>query len=205
MKKNIIIALVACVVMFIAYSLILSYYRKKITKKAFDLIKAQKGPQLDELLTKKSTSFFLKPFELYRLKLINAASKGNQNEIANRYAAFDTLRMNKAEKENIYSDAYFYFMSRQDSEHASKYYKLLEEIGDYKNKFNIECSYNTFIEHGYKYLDDALVRYNSSNDAQKISLASLISSMYANKGDKQNAIKYDEVAKKGVEKIKKNK
>ena len=203
MKKNIIIALVACVLMFIVYSIILSYYRKKITKKAFDLIKAQKGPQLDELLLKKSTNFFLKPFELYRLKLINAANKGNQNEVANRYAAFDTLRMNKAEKENIYSDAYFYFMSRQDCERATKYYKLLDEIGDYSNKFNIQCSYNTFIEHEYKYLDDALVRYNSSNETQKISLASLISSMYANKGDKQNADKYDAIAKKGVEKIRK--
>lgn len=202
MDNKVIIALVICVVLFIAYAIVFSYKRKSLTQKAFKLISEKNYVELDKMCLKKSSNFFLNPFELYRIKLISAASKGNDREIANRYEAFDTLRMNKKEKENIYSDAYFWFMSRNNSEKAKKYYDLLEQIGDYYNKFNIQCSYNTFIEHGYKYLDDALVRYNTANDAQKLSLASLISTMYANKGDVENAKKYDDIAKKDVEKIK---
>lgn len=200
MNKTIIIVLVICVVLFIAYLVSFSVIRNKITNKAFNTIKNKNTEELNKVLSSKSANFFLKPFELYRLRLIYAASKGNDKEIEKSYASFDQLRMNKSEKENIYSDAYFYFMSKQDNANAKKYYELLEQIGDYKNKFNIQCSYNTFIEHDYKYLEDAIIRYNSSSNTNKVSLASLISAMYANKGDAANSKKFDDIAKSGINK-----
>lgn len=199
MNKNIVIPLIICVLLTAIYLFVFSYFRRKITYDVFSAIKSGNKNDLDKILSSKVSNFFLKPFELYRFKLINAAKKGNDKEIIKRYEDFDNLRMNKAEKENIYSDAYFYFVSKGDNECAKKYYNLLEEIGDYRNKFAIECSYNTFIENDYKYLDEALERYNQSNDTAKISLASLISAMYANKGDEHNSKKFDAISKKGLE------
>lgn len=202
MNKPTTIAIIICAVLTISYIIFFSYKRKQITQKAFSYIKNKQLSELDTLCKKKTTIFFLKPFELYRIKLINAASKGNDKEIANRYKAFDELRMNRKEKENIYSDAYFWFISKNDEINSKKYYDLLEEIGDYSNKFNVQCSYNTFIEHGYKYLDQALIRYNMVDDVQKISLASLISTMYTNKNDIDNATKYNNKTKDIIEKYK---
>lgn len=203
MDNIVVIAITICIILTVGYLILFTYKRKQITNKAFTFIKNKNYSDLDNLCKKKSANFFLKPFELYRIKLISAASKGDDKEIANRYKAFDSLRMSKKEKENIYSDAYFWFVSKNNMEEAKKYYLLLEEIGDYNNKFSIQCSYNTFVEHGYKYLDDAIIRYNMANDALKVSLASLISSMYLNKGDKENATKYDNLTKDIINKLKK--
>lgn len=188
------ISIGVCVVLMAIYIFVITRSHKKITEKLLLDIANNKQDDFNKLMKKNTTGFFVKPFELYRLNLLNAVKNKTKKDIDDAYDAFNQLNMNVNQKVNIYTDAFYYYLSNNNITKCKEYYELLSYIDSYPNKFNIDCSYNTFIENGYKYLNEALDKLNLCKANEKPMLLSLISTMYKNKNDKDNEAKYQKMA-----------
>lgn len=172
--------------------------KKKYQDKFVELFQNKKFDELEELLNKKIVKYTFMPFNIEYLRLNIAFVKDDEKAINNQFEVFSKMPMNTKQKEDVYIKYFNYYVMIEDMERAKKAYELVQSLKNDNIKKNADITYDIFCEKGYKYLDEIKESADNATGEMKGYNSYLVSLMYDNKGDKENAEKYKEIAKSSL-------
>ncbi|MBQ1899491.1 MAG: hypothetical protein II153_01160, partial [Erysipelotrichaceae bacterium] len=69
---------------------------------------------------------------------------------------FEGMDLKDPQKKKIYPKIFYYYIDRGRKEDAKRYYEEISKFSVYKNKKDIDMTYDAYIAKGHKYLDEAL-------------------------------------------------
>lgn len=203
MKTNEIIYLVAGIV-FILLLIIEKIVSKTIATKLAESIYAGDFVTYDKLRNSKLTRYLFRPFNLEFSDLNKALIQGDIQEIEKSLEKLEKIRMNKRQKETLYTKVFYYYVLKQQKEGATKYYHLIKDLEKEDIMKDVNIFYDTFIMEGHEYLDELLEALTTIPDDSRADYESIVSKMYENKGDKENARKYKIMAEEHFQAMKKS-
>ena len=132
--------------------------------------------------------------ELIRFNV--AEIRKEQSRIEESIANFEKMELKDSQKRKIYQRIFYYYVDRGKKTEAKKYYQELDSLGVYKNKKDVEMTYDTFINNGHRYLDESLERLKKAKAEEIPTLEKNIARMYENKGIHAEAKKYARLAER---------
>lgn len=160
-----------------------------ITNRLTTYILNSENEKYIELRNKKLTVTFLPVFNLLYMDLSKAIKDVDIDGAKELLNSLTKIKLNKNQKASVYTRAFFFYLSINENDTANKYYTLLKK-NEIKTDFNIEVSYDVFINKGYKYIEKLEELFDKSNDYEKVRIASILANAYENKQDKKNQNKY---------------
>ena len=192
MNKYLPVAIV--VVIFIIIATIISYTKKAIYKKMLTAIQLKDHDTFMELTNNKLTKFLFSMMYIDSLRLEEAIIRNNKKDVALYLDNLSKQKLSEKNAENVYGQAYNYYLSIGDTVMTTKLYEKIKELKNDRFKREFDRSYNIYIEKGYKYLDEMLDEVEHMEPVNAGVHEYLISLMYANKGDKENYNKYKKLS-----------
>ena len=186
----IIISGVLLIVLIVIERLIMKYIGNKLSIYAFSI----RFDDYARLRNKWYTVYLFNSFNLSFLDLNVAIFKGNIKQIEECFESFDKMKMSKKQKETVYSRAFYYYLMKKEKEKTTRYYHLLKDLDKPEIMKDINIFYNTFIEGGCDYLDEVLDGYKNCHKDQRADFESILSRIYENMNDLNNAQKYKQMA-----------
>lgn len=108
----------------------------------------------------------------------------------------EAMQLNKAQKKKIYPRIFYHYIDANKLLEAKQYYEKIKEYDVYKNKKDIERTYDAYILKGHKYLDETLKDLSKASKQEKPALEKLIAKMYENKNINAEAKKYYRLAER---------
>lgn len=200
MDPKILIAIVA--VIFIA-DMGLQFYQNKKRNSLFEQLSsflAKKDyASFDKLIDSSETKKLFPVYNIAFLKLNEAMLKEDKKAIDQAFDSFD-MRMNNAQKEALYKKGFYYYLGLEDRTKTRTYYDLLKEL-KVKDEKMLDVMYDTYIDKGYKFLEDVKTLADQMKDEQKMPYYALLADMYRNKGDEDEAKKYEKLLAEQTEKL----
>lgn len=160
-----------------------------ITNRLTTYILNSENEKYIELRNKKLTVTFLPVFNLLYMDLSKAIKDVDIDGAKEVLNSLTKIKLNKNQKASVYTRAFYFYLSINENDIANKYYTLLKK-NEIKTDFNIEVSYDVFINKGYKYIEKLQELFDKSNDYEKVRIASILANAYENKQDKKNQNKY---------------
>lgn len=115
---------------------------------------------------------------------------------------FEGMDLKDPQKKKIYPKIFYYYIDRGRKEDAKRYYEEISKFSVYKNKKDIDMTYDAYIAKGHKYLDEALNTLKKVNRADLPFRERLIAKMYENKGINAEAKKYSRMAERHEKELK---
>ena len=107
---------------------------------------------------------------------------------------FEEMDLRDSQKKKIYPKIFYYYIDRNRKQDAKQYYEKLSQFGVYKNKKDIDMTYDAYIKGGHQYLDEALASLPRTAKEDLPAKEKLIAKMYENKGISAEAKKYSNLA-----------
>lgn len=204
-KKNIILFAVV-LALIIGYEILRRVLTNKQSDKLMKLFLEGNFKEFDKQIDSKLTRYLIPPFNQDYMKLNSYLARGDEKKIHEMFSRFDKVRLNAAQKELVYTNAFYYYVGLKDENKARKYYNLLmESTSDEDSRKEIDRMFDIYINNGYKYLEDTEKEYRNADEREKMKLQALLAVMYENKGDKKKAQEYydriAELEQKVVEKM----
>lgn len=144
----------------------------------------------NRLLEKRYTKYFVNEFNLYYMQLNQAFMNNKPEEITEAFSRFDSLKLKQNQKELLYTNAFYYFASKNDEKQAQKYLNLVNDMKLCKDKENINLYYSICFEHNTQCLDVLLEMLNEAHPQQRQQISFMISKVYQNMGNKKKAEEY---------------
>ena len=138
----------------------------------------------------------LSAFDKELIRFNVAKARKEQSNIEASIRNFEQMNLKDSQKKKIYQRIFYYYVDRNKKAEAKKYYQELESLNVYKNKKDVEVTYDTFINGGHKYLNETLERLKKAKAEELPSLERNISRMYENKGVHSEAKKYARLAER---------
>ena len=138
----------------------------------------------------------ISPFEKELIRFNVAETRKEQSRIEESIHNFEKMDLKDSQKRKIYQRIFYYYVDRNKKAEAKKYYQELNSLGVYKNKKDVEMTYDTFINNGHRYLDESLERLKKAKAEEVPTLEKNISRMYENKGIHAEAKKYARLAER---------
>ena len=155
----------------------------------------------DKLRNNPLTKVLVKSVNLFYLDLNRAMAGHDDSQVLNLLKIAGKLRISTEQKEDICIKVFYYYLSAENKDGCRKSYRMLKDINP--DNVTLDIINDTFVEGGYKYLEEILESYDNSPEEQKASQASLLAAMYENKGDKAKAKKYHEISERYINRLKK--
>ena len=183
---NLLLIFIVLIIITVGSELIIS---TSITNKLITYIFNSENEKYIKLRNKKLTTTFLPVFNLFYLDLSKAIKDKDIDGAKEILNSLTKIKLNKRQKTSVYTRAFYFYLSINENDIASKYYHALKK-NEIDTDFNIEVSYDVFINKGYKYIDELEDLFNKSNDLEKVRIASILCNAYENKQDKKNQNKY---------------
>ena len=183
---NLLLIFIVLIIITVGSELIIS---TSITNKLTTYIFNSENEKYIKLRNKKLTTTFLPVFNLFYLDLSKAIKDKDIDGAKEILNSLTKIKLNKRQKTSVYTRAFYFYLSINENDIASKYYHALKK-NEIDTDFNIEVSYDVFINKGYKYIDELEDLFNKSNDLEKVRIASILCNAYENKQDKKNQNKY---------------
>ena len=200
MDPKILIAIVA--VIFVA-DMGLQFYQNKKRNSLFEQLSsflAKKDyASFDKLIDSSETKKLFPVYNIAFLKLNEAMLKEDKKAIDQAFDSFD-MRMNNAQKEALYKKGFYYYLGLEDRTKTRVYYDLLKEL-KVKDEKMLDVMYDTYIDKGYKFLEDVKTLADQMKDEQKMPYYALLADMYRNKGDEDEAKKHEKLLAEQTEKL----
>ena len=138
----------------------------------------------------------LSAFDKELIRFNVAEARKEQSNIEASIRNFEQMNLKDSQKKKIYQRIFYYYVDRNKKAETKKYYQELESLNVYKNKKDVEVTYDTFINGGHKYLNETLERLKKAKAEELPSLERNISRMYENKGVHSEAKKYARLAER---------
>lgn len=200
MDPKILIAIVA--VIFVA-DMGLQFYQNKKRNSLFEQLSSFLAKKdfvsFDELIDSSETKKLFPVYNIAFLKLNEAMLKEDKKAIDQAFDSFD-MRMNNAQKEALYKKGFYYYLGLEDRAKTRVYYDLLKEL-KVKDEKMLDVMYDTYIDKGYQFLEDVKTLADQMKDEQKMPYYALLADMYRNKGDEDEAKKYEKLLAEQTEKL----
>lgn len=145
--------------------------------------------KFDQLIDSEDAQRRIAPFNRHYMKL-NAAILRNKN-IDAVLESFEKIKMNQAQKNELYSKAFGYYVEKENKEKSSYYKDKI--LNDTKSESLHEMAnrmYSIYIDKSDMYLDILLKENESLTGAKRASNDALLAKIYENKKDNVNQEKY---------------
>lgn len=181
-------------------------YTMNSKKKSADLLQ-----QLNTLLANEEYEEFeklidtpevKKSFTAYNvafMKLNKAMMKNNPSEITQAFANFN-IKMNPVQRETVLKRAFYYYIGVKDFKRTEHYYNLLKDM-NVKDQVTLDIMYDTYVNKGYRYLEEVLNNYERLSEEDQAPYIALIADMYKNKGDNEKAKEFEDKTQKIIQEI----
>lgn len=190
MKTLAVVVVVAIVMFTIINTLKTKNYRKLIGY----LEKGDYNSFYKTIETKKIKLLFPKS-SLLDLKLNASLVQQNKKEAIFYLEQLCSLPLTTPQKENYYMKAFNFFVGLNDKKNSKKYLDLINALDNERMKMEANRVYNIYILKNDKYLSELKEELEGMEDYQKGVNEYLISIIYKNKKDFENAKKYEALSK----------
>ena len=107
---------------------------------------------------------------------------------------FEKGELTLRQKKTVCPKIFYYYIDHKKTEDAARYYEILKDIPVYPNKKDVEMTYDAYVTKGYGNLDEALKSLKRISKEELPARERLIAKMYENKGIRQEAKKYANLA-----------
>ena len=145
------------------------------------------------------SSFGAKTLSAFDKKLIRfnvAEIKRDYPKMETLIKDFDAMDLKDSQKKKIYPKIFYYYIDRGRKQDAKAVYEKLSAFSVYKNKKEIDMSYDAYVSEGHRYLEDALKSLKRTAKRDLPDKEKLIAKMYENKGIHAEAKKYRRLAER---------
>lgn len=180
---------------------------KLLSNKEFNHIIEMLDKKEFEELDKRLNSFYYKlifqPFNLEYMKLNSYILQDNDEKVHEQFVNFTKYRLNDAQKNEVYAKVCSYFVTSGNKEYAKEALDKIDTLKDERIKTSSHMVYDTYINKGSKYLDDALKAVDEAKGADKAMMQLLVAQMYKNKGEVNKAKEFEAKGKEELTKPKK--
>lgn len=191
----------AVVVVAIIVAIVINHEKKKRYQEILIAIQNKDHKTFNKLLESKSTKFLYPAMYLDSLRLNEAMLRDNKEDVDKVLTRLTKNKLKPKDKESVYAQAYNYYLSLKDNEKTKEWYLKIQELDNDRLKKEISRTYDIYVEKGYKYLDEMLNEVENMDPTNAGVNEFLISLMYQNKGDKENAKKYRQLSEKHIKQL----
>lgn len=181
--------------------IIYSMMRQKRCDELTDLLIKENYLKFNEVINLSSTKKVLSEYIILSFKVSKSIQQKNTKDLT--YVIFEVTKSKAKNQQKgfLYQKSFFYFIAQQEYSKAGKLYQMMKELNGFTISDQVELFYNTFVENGYKYLEQMVETFEKEDYIPlKVEYAGVIAKMYKNKHDLDNQKLYLEIAKKLVEK-----
>lgn len=190
--RTIAIIIVVALVMFT----IINTLKTRTYKNLVSYLQQGKIKEFNQKIDSRSVKLLFPKSSLLDLKF-NAAIVEQDKKAAIKYLEeLCEMHLTTSQKENYYMKAFNFFIGLKDKKNSKKYLDLINELPNDRMKAEANRVYNIYILKNDKYLKELLEELENMEDRQKGVNEYLISIIYKNKHDLENAKKYEELSKK---------
>ncbi len=196
-KILMIIAIVAVVGWELAMFLLKRYYLNRLMN---DMLKGQ-FDDFDSLVDSFLVKNSVPPFNREYMKLNRFELAGNSKKAEEMYNLLKTRRLNDAQKAEVYSKAFNFFLSKQNKDETRFYLEEVKKLAniDDETKKVYQRGYDVLIEKKTDLLDELLQETEEMEEMMRGTNEYLISEIYRNLGKGNMAKKYMDLSKQHIE------
>ena len=173
----------------------------KLIQAAFERNEEKFNATANTLLAKITLSEFDK--ELIRFNV--AELHRDDALVEKQIKVFEEMNLKDSQKKKVYPQIFYYYIDRHRKEDTTRYYQKLSEFNVYRNKRDIEMTYDAYVRGSHMYLEEALKDLKKCTRYELPAKERLVARMYANKGINAEAKKYNSLADKHEAELKGNK
>lgn len=168
--------------------------REALQEEAASLMMQGKFNELYSFLNSAKVAKDLPKFYRAYLKMNGSIMEGNDSLIEESINEIQKVKMNNAQKVEVYLNAFNYYIDKDNKEKVDKYKNLLSQnTKDSNTIIYIERLYDTKILKSDKHLNELLDEVNSNRKVNKVTDYLLLIEIYNNLNDKVNAEKYNKL------------
>ncbi len=187
---------------FIASLLFDTYLKKKredYTSYIVKLVTEGNFEQFDQEINSSKASRLIPPMNMDMLKFNVYIMRGKQKEVEDLFDSFENKRLSNDAKLTIYTRALGYFITTHDQNRCKKCYDIIMNLPNNDSvKKSTEVVYEIMVEKKTDRLNELLEELEKDSSTQKYIDEFLISEIYTNLNDEENAKKYADLAKEHV-------
>ncbi len=187
---------------FIASLLFDTYLKKKredYTSYIVKLVTEGNFEQFDQEINSSKASRLIPPMNMDMLKFNVYIMRGMQKEVEDLFDSFEHKRLSNDAKLTIYTRALGYFITTHDQNRCKKCYDIIMDLPNNDSvKKSTEVVYEIMVEKKTDRLNELLEELEKDSSTQKYIDEFLISEIYTNLNDEENAKKYADLAKEHV-------
>ncbi len=187
---------------FIASLLFDTYLKKKredYTSYIVKLVTEGNFEQFDQEIHSSKASRLIPPMNMDMLKFNVYIMRGMQKEVEDLFDSFEHKRLSNDAKLTIYTRALGYFITTHDQNRCKKCYDIIMDLPNNDSvKKSTEVVYEIMVEKKTDRLNELLEELEKDSSTQKYIDEFLISEIYTNLNDEENAKKYADLAKEHV-------
>ena len=191
--------IIIMVIAFVVSLLIDTYLKKKredYTSYIVKLVTNGDFDQFDQEINSDKAKKLIPPANMDMLKFNVYIMRGKQKEVEELFDSFENKRLSNDAKLTIYTRALGYFITTHDGARCKKCYEIIMNLPNNDPvKKSTECVYEIMVEKKTNRLDELLESLKQDTSTQKYVDEFLISEIYTNLNDEENAKKYAELAK----------
>jgi hypothetical protein len=174
--------------------------RKKYINQMFDQLMSGDYEGFDQTAARKIVRWVVPPYNLEKARLSSYQLRGDAKAVDELMRGFRSRRLNKAQKEDIYPQAFDYFMGEGNYEEAKFYLDgILQFKGHDEMKQAFSREYRILAEHKTDDLDGLLKETDGMKPEYRGGNEFLISEIYRQLGDEGKAEEYLSRSKKHME------
>lgn len=197
--KNAFLIIGILIIIQIVFTIFYQALRNNKEKQLITALLSGHYDELDRLLQKKSTKFFIGEYNREYVRLNALMMQGKKKEIN---AAFDRLipmAKNKKSKFDILNKAFEYYAFEKDRAHCDKLLKEIEKLEDQAFLDACKLKYDIFILKKTNYIAELEQNFDTLPTLKKFNNCILLSEQYKNAGNPAKAKYYEDLSKSLIE------
>ncbi|MBR4462868.1 MAG: hypothetical protein IKS51_09840 [Erysipelotrichaceae bacterium] len=186
-------------VLEILYFIVRRSVSNKLIRAAFENNEAE-----FEAVSKTLAAKTLSKFDQELIRFNVAELQRDDALIEKQIEKFEEMDLKDSQKKKVYPQIFYYYIDRRRKEDATRYYEKLSQFDVYRNKRDIEMTYDAYVRGSHMYLEEALKDLKKATRLELPAKERLVAKMYANKGINAEAKKYNSLADKHEAELKGN-
>ncbi|MGM9946947.1 hypothetical protein [Floccifex sp.] len=190
--KIIAIIVVVAIVMYA----IISTLKKSTYKQLVSYLENGNFASFEKEIETTKVKTLLTKMSILDMKLNAAIVQQNKAQTSQLFEEIISLPLTPSQKEHYYMKAFNYYVGLLDKRNTKKYLDLIQKLNNDRMKLEANRVYNIYILKNDKDLRPLLKELEELEDEQKGVNEFLISLIYKNKKDMENAKKYEELSQK---------
>jgi len=156
----------------------------------------EKNEEKFEKTYKRFGHFFVNKGEYEEIRFDVYSMHGNRNKQEEVVEETKNSKISRIQKKRLYPKFFYYYLDAKKFDKAKEMYEILQTIGLYKGKKELDLYYEAFILNSHKSLEKCEEEVKKASGSKLVDLEKILSKMYENKGINAEAKKYARLAEK---------